>query len=58
MLKKIKQALQKLGLKTATYQSQMDHYISSRAPSTVADIERLMREFDMRNYGGTQHGRI
>jgi len=58
MLKKIKQALQKLGLKTATYQSQMDQYISSRAPSTVADIERLMREFDMRHYGGTQHGRI
>ena len=58
MLKKIKQALQKLGVETATYQSQMDYYISSRAPRTVADIERLMREFDMRNYGGTQHGRI
>ena len=58
MLKKIKQALQKLGLKTATYQSQMEYYISSRTPQTVADIERLMREFDMRHYGGTQHGRI
>ena len=58
MLKKIKQALQKLGLKTATYQSQMEYFISSRAPSTVADVERLMREFDMRHYGGTQHGRI
>jgi len=58
MLKKIKQALQKLGVKTATYQSQMENYVASRAPSTVADIERLMREFDMRNYGGTQHGRI
>jgi len=57
-MKKIKQALQKLGVKTATYQSQMDHYISSRAPQSVADIVRLMREFDMRNYGGTQHGRI
>ena len=58
MLKKIKQALQKLGVKTATYQSQMEYYISSRTPQTVADIERLMREFDMRHYGGTQHGRI
>ena len=58
MMKKIKQVLQKLGLKSKTYQSQMDQFITSKMPQTVADVERLMREFDMRTYGGTQHGRI
>ena len=58
MMKKVKQVLQKLGMFRETYQSQMDKFIVSKMPQTVADVERLMREFDLRTFGGTQHGRI
>ena len=58
MMKKVKQVLQKLGMFKETYQSQMDKFIVSKMPQTVADVERLMREFDLRTFGGSQHGRI
>lgn len=58
MMKAVKQVLQKLGIVSETYQSQMDQFITSKMPQTVADVERLMREFDLRTFGGTQHGRI
>lgn len=32
------------------YQARLEHYIASRYPTTVGDVEKLEREFTQRQY--------
>ncbi len=38
--------------KPATYGSELERYIVSNDPQTACDVDRLTREFDLRNRGG------
>lgn len=39
-------------LSQSNYQSQLDQYISSRAPTSVAEVEYLERQYSKMNRGG------
>jgi len=38
--------------KPATYGSELERYIVSNDPQSACDVDRLTREFDLRNRGG------
>ncbi len=39
-------------LSESNYQSQLERYIASRAPSSVAEVEHLERQYSKINRGG------
>lgn len=39
-------------LSESTYQSQLERYISSHAPTSVAEVEYLERQYSKHNRGG------
>ena len=39
-------------LSESTYQSQLERYIASHAPSSVAEVEYLERQYSKQNRGG------
>jgi hypothetical protein len=46
-----KQLAEQFG-KTQTYGSELESYITSRNPQDAGEVDRLMREFDIKNSGG------
>lgn len=46
-----KQLAEQFG-KPQTYGSELEAYITSRNPQDAGEVDRLMREFDIKNSGG------
>jgi hypothetical protein len=49
MLKLLKALLQKVNPAKTAYQAQLEKFISEKNPSTTAEVEHWIREYDRKN---------
>lgn len=52
MLTQIKKLLQRVFSPTTSYQTDLERFIISKSPSTVAEIEYWTKVYDLRQKGG------